>query len=114
MSDATKIIESFESMLSKGQDNALLRYGLGNAYLQQHDFPNALIHLAQCVALNPKYSAGWKAYGNALSSAQQFAKAVEIYTQGIAIAEENKDKQAVKEMQVFLKRAQKHLAEDAS
>ncbi|ALG69231.1 hypothetical protein [Beggiatoa leptomitoformis] len=47
MSDATKIIQSFESMLAKGQ---------GNAYLQQADFPNALIHLAQCVALNPKYS----------------------------------------------------------
>jgi tetratricopeptide (TPR) repeat protein len=112
MSDAVQIIQSFENMLAKGQDNALLRYGLGNAYLQQQDFPNALTHLAQCVVLNPKYSAGWKAYGNALSAAQQFEKAVAIYTQGIEIAEENKDKQAVKEMQVFLKRAQKHLVQN--
>lgn len=112
MSDTASIIQNFEAMLAKGQDNALLRYGLGNAYLQQQDFPHALLHLAQCVALNPKYSAGWKAYGNALSATQQFEKAIEIYTQGIATAEENKDKQAVKEMQVFLKRAQKHLLQD--
>jgi len=57
--------------------------------------------------LNPDYTAAWKGYGKALVESQQLDKAIEVYSQGIVIAEKKRDLQALKEMQVFLKRAQK-------
>jgi len=101
------IIEQFEALLAKGQDNALLRYGLGSAYLKQASYPQAVIHLAQAVALDPHYSAAWKGYGKALAADGQTAAAQAAYRRGIEVATEQGDLQAAKEMQVFLKRLEK-------
>ncbi len=100
-------IAAFEALLAQGQDNALLRYGLGNAYFQQNNYPVAITHYAQALIFDPEYSAAWKSYAKALMENQQTQEAIEAYTQGIVIAEKKGDKQAVKEMQVFLKRLMK-------
>ncbi|NJO16956.1 MAG: tetratricopeptide repeat protein [Thioploca sp.] len=102
-----ELIKNFEALLTQGQDNALLRFGLGNAYFKQKDFAQAAQHFAKAIEFNPKYSAAWKNYGKALSENQQIQEAIEVYTQGITVAEEQGDKQAAKEMMVFLKRLQK-------
>jgi tetratricopeptide (TPR) repeat protein len=101
------IITNFEAMLAKGQDNAMLRFGLGNAYFKQKDFATAARHFAKSLEFDPNYSAAWKGYGKALAENQQIQEAIEAYTQGIAVAEKKGDKQAAKEMTVFLKRLQK-------
>jgi Tfp pilus assembly protein PilF len=98
------IIENFEKMLAAGQDNALLRYSLGNAYLQQGDAARAVEHLALAVAQDPDYSAAWKAYAKALAEAGRGDAAVDAYETGIEVAERKGDKQAAKEMRVFHKR----------
>lgn len=98
------IIQQLEALLVKGQDNALLRYSLGNAYLQQENLPVAIEHFARAVVLDPQYSAAWKGYGKALAHNQQIQAAIDVYTQGIQVADNNGDRQAVKEMTVFLKR----------
>lgn len=102
------MIENFEAILAKGQDNALLRFSLGNAYLKNKNFAIAAMHFAKAVELDPNYSAAWKGYGKALVEAQQNEQAIEIYHKGIAIAEKQGDLQAAKEMHVFLKRLQKN------
>ena len=73
--------DTFEAMLAQGQDSAVLRYGLGNAYLSQGDPLRAISHLAHAVALDPGYSAAWKLYGKALAAASRHA---EIAQAGIA------------------------------
>jgi predicted Zn-dependent protease len=103
------VIQNFEAMLARGQDSALLRYGLGNAYLNQADPDSAIPHLAEAVRLDPGYSAAWKLYGKALAAGGDHAAAVAALGQGIATAEAKGDVQAAREMQVFLKRAQKAL-----
>jgi Tfp pilus assembly protein PilF len=100
-------IETFKALLEKGNDNALLRYSLGNEYLKESDFTKAIIHLEKAIELNKNYSAAWKLYAKALTENKQTAKAITAYEKGIKIAEANGDKQAVKEMRVFLKRLQK-------
>jgi len=100
-------IVAFETMLAQGQDNALLRYSLGNAYFRQKNFPLAVEHYAKALTFNPEYSAAWKGYAKALTENQQTQEAVNAYQQGIIIAEKKGDKQTSKEMQVFLKRLQK-------
>ena len=102
-------IENFQKLLAAGQDNALLRYSLGNAYYRDGQLDPAIEHLASAVEQDPHYSAAWKLYGKVLAEAGRGEQAVQAYTRGIAVAEENGDIQAAKEMRVFLKRVQKSL-----
>lgn len=98
------IIKNLNTMLEQGQDNALLRFSLGNAYLKSEDFEAAVIHLAHAIKHDPDYSAAWKLYGKALVAAGKDKQAIDVYQQGIEVAEKKGDMQAVKEMKVFLKR----------
>lgn len=101
------LIENFEKMLATGQDNALLRYSLGSEYLKMGDAGRATQHLALAVQQDKTYSAAWKAYGKALTTAGETQLAKQAYEQGIIAAEDKGDVQAAKEMRVFLKRLQK-------
>lgn len=98
------MIENLEKMLASGQDNALLRYSLGNEYFKQGDAAMAAEHLACAVQQDAGYSAAWKLYGKALTELGRAAQARAVYEKGIEAAERKGDKQAAKEMQVFLKR----------
>lgn len=101
------VIENFEAMLAAGKDGALLRYGLGNAYLKEAKPEQAAEHLRRAVAFDPNYSAAWKSLGKALAEAGNAAGAMEAYANGIRVAEQKGDIQAAKEMKVFLNRLQK-------
>lgn len=103
------IIENFEAMLARGQDGALLRFGLGSAYFKEGDVARAAEHLAKAVELDPAHSAAWKVYGRALDTLGRTEEAVSAYERGIRAAEARGDVQAAKEMKVFVKRARKRL-----
>lgn len=98
------MLESLEKMLAKGVDNALLRFGLGKGYLDLKDNARAAEHLRQCVAFDPKYSAAWKLLGKALLGLDDRAAARLAWEQGLEAAQAHGDKQAEKEMTVFLKK----------
>lgn len=104
------VTENLEGLLAEGQDNALLRFSLGNAYFSAGDFGRALTHLAAAVEHDPQYSAAWKLYGRSLAECGRHSEAVDAFDKGIAVAEKRGDIQAAKEMRVFRKRAQKSLA----
>lgn len=97
-------INAFLAMLDRGQDSALLRYSLGNEYLGMENFEEAVSHLQSAVRLDPDYSAAWKQLGRALAQLNRDGEAIAAYREGIDIAERNGDRQAAKEMNVFLKR----------
>lgn len=98
------MIENFEAMLARGQDSALLRYGLGNEYLKAGTNDRAVEHLAEAVRQDPGYSAAWKLYGKALTAANRHQEALAAFDRGIETAEAKGDIQAAKEMRVFRKR----------
>jgi len=95
------VIENLEALLAKGQDNALLRFGLANEYLKLGKPEVAIGHLRKALAHDPKYSAAWKRLGKALTETGRTVDAIEAYEQGIRVAEEKGDVQAAKEMRVF-------------
>ncbi len=99
--------EGLEQLLASGKDNALLRFGLGNACMGDGDLELAREHLSKAVEMNPRYTAAWKLLGRVLVNLEQFKQAQEVLEKGVEIAQEQGDKQAEKEMQVFLKRAVK-------
>lgn len=100
-------VERFEAMLAAGKDSALLRFSLGMQYLKDGDAARAAGHLRAAVAQDGDYSAAWKLLGRALAESGQRAEAIEAYRSGIAAAERRGDKQAAKEMAVFLRRLEK-------
>jgi len=108
------IIENFETMLARGQDSALLRFGLGSEYLNQGKFSEAISHLQAAITQNPDYSAAYKLLGKAQTEGDDLNSAIQTYETGITKAQGSGDKQAAKEMQVFLKRLKKKSAENSS
>ena len=100
-------IDNLEALLASGNDNALLRYSLGNEYLKENNLDEALKHLSKAVELDPEYSAAWKLYGKVLTGDNQVEEAKDVYETGIRVAEKKGDIQAAKEMKVFLKRLKK-------
>ncbi|MEH6649758.1 MAG: tetratricopeptide repeat protein [Motiliproteus sp.] len=98
------MIEGLEKLLMQGKESAELRFGLGNAYLGKGDAAVAVSHLRRAIELKPEYSAAWKLLAKALQQSDQNDAAIEAYRLGIAVAQKVGDKQAEKEMQVFLNR----------
>ena len=99
--------EALEKLLAKGMDNALLRFGLGKAHLDGGNTSQAAEHLQRCVAFDPAYSAAWKLLGKALQAEGNHDGARQAWQQGIAAAQAKGDKQAEKEMTVFLRKLDK-------
>lgn len=99
--------QRLEALLAAGKDGALLRFGLGMQYLKDGDAARAAGHLRAAVAHDPAYSAAWKLLGRALADSGDRGGAIEAYRTGIAAAEKRGDKQAAKEMTVFLRRLEK-------
>lgn len=97
-------------MLGRGQDSALLRFSLGSEYLQDDDLAAAIEHLRHAVELDANHSAAWKLLGKAYAESGRLRDAIATFETGIETAEKNGDRQAAKEMQVFLKRATKAAA----
>lgn len=99
--------DALEKMLAKGVDNSLLRFGLGKGYLDAGDASKASEHLQRCVEHDPQYSAAWKLLGKALQSAGNPDAARNAWQSGLQAAQAKGDKQAEKEMSVFLRKLDK-------
>ncbi|WP_092998220.1 tetratricopeptide repeat protein [Thiohalomonas denitrificans] len=101
------MIENLERMLASGQDNPMLRFGLGKAYLNEKEFDSAAEHLQRAVEQDPEYSAAWKLLGRAQVQAKHTDEAAQAFRRGIEVATQKGDVQAAREMGVFLKRLEK-------
>jgi len=100
-------VTALEKMLAAGRDSALLRFGLGNAYLDAGDAAQAALHLARCVEFDANYSAAWKLLGKAHLALGEVEAARAAWEQGLEAARRHGDKQAEKEMTVFLRKLDK-------
>jgi len=105
-------IATLEKLLAAGKDGAMLRFGLGGAYLNAGDAPQAVEHLRRALTFDPGYSAAWKLLGKALGAAGRPDEALAAYRDGIAASEKKGDKQAMKEMQVFARRLAKQMGQE--
>jgi len=97
-------IANLQRLLEQGQDSVILRFGLGNALFKSGQATEAIPHLKAALKFDPAYSAAWKILGKALSETGDTNQAIGAYENGILVAQEKGDIQAIKEMHVFLKR----------
>jgi len=101
------MISALEKLLGTARDGALLRYSLGLEYEKAGDAARAAQYLRDAVERDARYSAAWKALGRVLADAGRSDEAREAYRRGIEAAREKGDRQAEKEMTVFMKRLEK-------
>lgn len=106
------ILANLLKLIDTPRDGALLRYSIGNEYLKAGDTAAATLHLREAVARDPNHSASWKLLGKTLAENDAVDEALAAYRSGIAVAEQRGDRQAVKEMQVFVRRLEKRQAAD--
>lgn len=93
---------ALEKMLDRGQDSAMLRFGLGKAYLDDQRAAEAVAQLRRCVAQDPDYSAAWALLGKACLAEGDRDGAAQAWRSGIDAAREKGDKQSEKQMTVLL------------
>ena len=98
------LIANLRAQCGGPRDGALLRFSLGNALLAAGDAQGAAEELRQAVTFDPAYSAAWKLLGKACLALDDHAAAASAWQQGIQVAQARGDKQAEKEMRVFLRR----------
>ena len=101
------LIASLRAQCDGPRDGALLRFSLGSALLEQDDHIAAAEEFRRAVSFDPNYSAAWKLLGKACLAAGDTHAAADAWRQGIEVAQKRGDKQAEKEMTVFLRRAEK-------
>ena len=101
------LIGNLEALLAKGNDSPALRLALATRYLALGDPTAAARHANGALALDADYSAAWKLLGQAQTAAGDADAAAASYRRGIDVAERRGDRQAAKEMGVFLKRLEK-------
>ena len=98
------LIAGLRAQCGGPRDGALLRFSLGNALLGEGQATEAAAELRRALAFDPAYSAAWKLLGKACLAMNDRTGAAEAWRQGIAAAGQRGDKQAEKEMTVFLRR----------
>ena len=104
---SAELFASLRKQCDGPRDGALLRFSLGNALLADGDADAAIGELTRAIVFDPAYSAAWKLLGKACLASGDEAAAADAWRRGIAAASQRGDKQAEKEMTVFLRRLDK-------
>ena len=104
------LIANLEALLAAGRDGPAVRFGLGKACLERSDPAASRMHLERAVELDPSYSAAWKLLGKAREASGDARGAADAYQSGIDAATARGDRQAAKEMRVFLRRIERRSA----
>ena len=101
------MISALEKLLGTPRDNALLRYSLGLEHAKAGNREKAIGYFRDAVERDAAYSAAWKALARALQEAGKNDEALDAYRRGIDAARARGDRQAEKEMTVFMRRLEK-------
>jgi predicted Zn-dependent protease len=106
VTEADKVAR-FEEVARLMPDDPVVRLGLGTAYLEAGRAADAVREFAEAVRLKPDYTAAHRGFGRALEAAGRLDEAKPAYERGIEVGRATGDLQAVKEMEVFLRRLER-------
>jgi Flp pilus assembly protein TadD len=100
-------VNSLRKLLGTPRDGAMLRLALARLLAGRGECEEAMRHLQEAVSMEPGYTAAWKELGRLRLQAGQPEGAREAWTSGLDQAVRNGDKQAEREITVFLRRLEK-------
>lgn len=96
--------EQLEQIYKADPLDSLTCFLLGREYLGEKRFADAARVLAECVAIQPDYTAAWKQLADALRFDGRNDEALAAYRRGSEVAEQTGDLQVKKECDVFIQR----------
>jgi len=97
-------ISSLLNLVGTERDNAMLRLALARLLAAQSEPEQAAVHLEAAVEMDSDYTAAWKELGRVRQMNGDNEGAAIAWSQGIEKARAKGDKQAEKEMTVFMRR----------
>lgn len=97
-------VASLRALCGGPRDGALLRLMLANALHAGGDSAAAIDEARAALRFDADYSAAWKLLGKTFAESGDATSAIAAYRNGIDAAQRRGDKQAEKEMTVFLRR----------
>jgi predicted Zn-dependent protease len=100
-------LERLRKLVGTSRDSAMLRLTLARLLAEAGDPDAAAENLEAAVAMDSAYTAAWKELGRVRRQLGDLAGAESAWTRGIEEAQARGDKQAEREMTVFLKRLRK-------
>ncbi len=97
-------IESLLKLVDTTRNSAMLRLTLARLLAAQGETGQAEFHLQAATAMDGGYTAAWKELGRVRQQKGDPDGATQAWQRGIEVARDKGDKQAEREMTVFLKR----------
>ena len=97
-------IETLLKLVGTERDSAMLRLTLARLLAADDELEQAEAHLEAAIGMDRDYTAAWKELGKVRKQNRDNEGAAQAWQDGIEAARANGDKQAEKEMTVFLKR----------
>ena len=104
----TSRAKMFRKLLERDQNNPMVLYSLGNELFKEKKHAEAREYLSRAVQNKPDYSVAYRALGRTLSELGEDAEARRVFAEGREVAQKNGDLQTVKEIDVFVRRLDKH------
>jgi predicted Zn-dependent protease len=98
-------VAKLRGFAERSPDDELAWFGLGRALLDLGRAAEAVAPLRRATACKADYSAAWRELGRALSASGDRAAAASAWRQGLVVAERTGDLQTAREIEVFLRRA---------
>jgi tetratricopeptide (TPR) repeat protein len=102
------------ALIDRDPDDATTWFGLGRALLDLARWREAIDAFGHAVARNPRYTAAHRDLGRALLEAGEVAEAARVLRSALELARESGDLQTGREMETFLRRAEKILGVPAT
>ena len=100
-------LEMIKQIAEKFPDDPVALYGLGDAYMAEGQYENAIQTFQKVIQIKPDYTAAYRELGKTLAKAGKNEEAKEIYKKGMEVAQQTGELQTGKEMRVFLNRLEK-------
>ncbi|MCG8590465.1 MAG: tetratricopeptide repeat protein [Proteobacteria bacterium] len=113
MTDADRLqkrVAVLRQSLERDPEDAMAWYALGRAEADTGDADAAQRAYRRALEVRPDYTAAFRELARSLVESDELDGAIEVLRRGLAVAEETGDLQTGREMQVFLRRAERRLA----
>lgn len=101
--DPIQKIERFKKVIQLDPNDVLGYYSLGDAYLENGKYQEAIETLTQAIKVDPNHSSSYLGLGQAYQAIGEKEKAVEIFKKGAVVAEGRGDVMTQRKMEARLR-----------
>jgi tetratricopeptide (TPR) repeat protein len=112
--EATERVAKLRALIDRDPDDPTSWFTLGRALLELSRWREAIDAFQHALARNPRYTAAHRDLGRALLEAGEVAEAARVLRSALDLARETGDLQTGREMETFVRRAEKILGVPAN